>query len=119
MPSRKNSKMFRALVGREDLSVRGQTLTALISGTTEGVVEVTLALDTHQYNLSCPGTFTYISTQAGLDQGFSRLARLVPRVAGDPTRLPRDVVLHRAADMIQARRGHAVSVVDFHPELCQ
>ena len=51
---------------------------------------------------------------------YSRLARLVPRVAGgkycklseeiinkivpDPTRLPRDVVLHRAADMIQARQ---------------
>ena len=70
----------------------------------EGVVEVSLALDCHQYNLSCPGTFTYISpTQAGLDQGFSRLARLVPRVAGDPSRLPRDVVLHRAADIIQAK----------------
>ena len=69
-----------------------------------GVVEVRLALETIQYNISSPGTFTYISTQAGLDQGFSRLARLVPRVAGDPTRLPRDVVLHRAADMIQARQ---------------
>lgn len=80
----------------------------------EGVVQVTLALDTHHYNLSCPGTFTYISTtQAGLDQGFSRLARLVPRVAGDPTRLPRDVVLHRAADMIQARQA----IVETKPQM--
>ena len=71
----------------------------------EGVVEVTLALETQQYNISCPGTFTYISTtQPGLDQGFTRLAKLVPRMAGDPSRLARDVVLHRAADMIQARQ---------------
>ena len=80
----------------------------------EGVVKVTLALDSHHYNLSCPGTFTYISTtQAGLDQGFSRLARLVPRMVGDPTRLPRDVVLHRAADMIQARQA----VVETKPQM--
>ena len=82
-----------------------------------GVVEVSLALDCHQYNLSSPGTFTYISTtQAGLDQGFSRLARLVPRVAGDPCRLARDVVLHRAADILQARQA-GQTVLPAVPEL--
>ena len=71
-------------------------------GGVPGEVEVTLALGPHQYNISCPGTFTYRDTSGvGLDQGFSRLARLVPRLSRDPARLPRDVVLHRAAEMIE------------------
>ena len=72
-------------------------------GGVPGEVEVTLALGPHQYNISCPGTFTYRDTSgSGLDQGFSRLARLVPRLSRDPARLPRDVVLHRAAEMIES-----------------
>ena len=66
-----------------------------------GSVEVTLALDCHQYNKENPGTFTYNSpSDPGLDHGFSRLARLVPRFPEDPSRLPREVVLSRAADIL-------------------
>jgi len=70
-------------------------------GGVAGVVEVTLALGPHQYNISCPGTFKYISTsEPGLDLGFSRLGRLVPRLEGDPARLGKEVILERAANMI-------------------
>ena len=66
-----------------------------------GSVEVTLALDCHKYNKENPGTFTYNSpTDPGLDHGFSRLGRLVPRFPKDPSRLPREVVLSRAADIL-------------------
>ena len=71
-------------------------------GGVAGEVEVTLALGPRQYNLSCPGSFTYRDVAGpGLDQGFSRLARLVQRQVGDPARLPREVVLHRAAEMLE------------------
>ena len=67
-----------------------------------GSVEVTLALDWHQYNVETPGHFTYNSpSDPGLDQGFSRLARLVPRFLEDPPRLTREVVLSRAADILE------------------
>ena len=74
-----------------------------------GSVEVTLALDCHQYNVETPGIFTYNSpSDPGLDQGFSRLARLVPRFLGDPPRLPREVVLSRAADILEMQ-SHVAS----------
>ena len=66
-----------------------------------GSVEVTLALGCYQYNKENPGTFTYNSpSDPGLDHGFSRLARLVPRFPEDLSRLPREVVLSRAADIL-------------------
>ena len=67
-----------------------------------GAVEVTLALNCHQYNVESPGHFTYNSpSEPGLDLGFSRLARLVPRFPKDPSRLPRELVLSRAADILE------------------
>ena len=69
-----------------------------------GSVEVTLALDCHQYNVDSPGSFTYLSpSDPGLDHGFSRLARLVPRFPEDPPRLPRELVLARAADILEQK----------------
>ena len=68
-----------------------------------GKVEVTLALDDHQYNLAVPGMFKYVSpTEPSLDYGFARLSKLVPRYPGDPVRLSREVVLDRAADVAEA-----------------
>jgi len=68
-----------------------------------GMVEVTLALDTHQYDIATPGMFKYMSpTEPSLDYGFSRLSKLVPRYPGDPARLSREVVLKRAADVAEA-----------------
>ena len=66
-----------------------------------GEVEVSLALGSHRYNVSCPGTFTYVPTSGpALDLAFSRLARLIPRLEGDPARLGREEVLDRAANII-------------------
>jgi len=68
-----------------------------------GIVEVTLALDSHQYNIAVPGMFKYVSpTEPSLDYGFARLSKLVPRYPGDPARLSREVVLDRAADVAEA-----------------
>ena len=39
---------------------------------------------------------------ANIDYGFARLGKLVPRHPGDPERLPKDVVLRRAADLAEA-----------------
>jgi len=68
-----------------------------------GTVEVTLALDSHQYNIAVPGMFKYVSpTEPSLDYGFARLSKLVPRYPGDPARLSREAVLDRAADVAEA-----------------
>jgi len=68
-----------------------------------GMVKVTLALDSHQYDLATPGMFNYVSpTEPSLDYGFSRLAKLVPRYSGDPPRLSKEVVLKRAAEVAEA-----------------
>jgi early B-cell factor len=68
-----------------------------------GMVEVTLALDTHQYDIATPGMFKFMSpTEPSLDYGFSRLSKLVPRYPGDPSRLSREVVLKRAGDVAEA-----------------
>jgi len=68
-----------------------------------GMVEVTLALDTHQYEMATPGMFKYVSpTEPSLDYGFSRLSKLVPRYPGDPARLSREMVLKRAGDVAEA-----------------
>ena len=67
-----------------------------------GMVKVTLALDSHQYDLATPGMFNYVSpTEPSLDYGFSRLAKLVPRYSGDPPRLSKEVVLKRAAEVAE------------------
>merc|ERR1712013_542573 len=45
----------------------------------------------------------YVSlNEPSIDYGFSRLAKLVPRHPGDPERLPKEVVLKRAADLAEA-----------------
>merc|ERR1712112_802345 len=70
---------------------------------TPGTVNITLAIDNHQYNINSPGSFKYLSpAEPCLDLGFSRLSRLVPRFPGDAGRLPREVVLKRAADQLES-----------------
>jgi len=67
-----------------------------------GMVEVTLALDCQQYDLAMPGMFNYISpAKQCLDYGFSRLAKLVPRLHGDQGRLSKEEILKRAGDVIE------------------
>ena len=40
--------------------------------------------------------------EPSIDYGFNRLSKLVPRHPGDPERLPKEVVLKRAADLAEA-----------------
>jgi early B-cell factor len=39
-------------------------------------------------------------TEPSIDYGFHRLGKLVPRHPGDPEKLPKEVVLKRAADLV-------------------
>ncbi len=41
-------------------------------------------------------------TDPTIDYGFARLGKLVPRHPGDPEKLPKEVVLKRAADLAEA-----------------
>ena len=41
-------------------------------------------------------------TEPSIDYGFHRLGKLVPRHPGDPEKLPKEIVLKRAADLAEA-----------------
>ncbi|XP_015789518.1 transcription factor collier [Tetranychus urticae] len=67
-----------------------------------GVVEVTLSFKSKQFCKGAPGKFTYISiNEPTIDQGFQRLAKLVPRHPGDLDKLPKEIILRRAADLAE------------------
>ncbi|XP_074595579.1 EBF transcription factor knot isoform X1 [Brevipalpus obovatus] len=67
-----------------------------------GVVEVTLSYKSKQYCKGTPGKFTYISVnEPNIDQGFQRLAKLVPRHPGDLDKLPKEIILKRAAELAE------------------
>ncbi|VCX15667.1 unnamed protein product, partial [Gulo gulo] len=40
-----------------------------------------------------------------IDYGFQRLQKVIPRHPGDPERLPKEVILKRAADLVEALYG--------------
>ncbi|KAJ8025896.1 Transcription factor COE3 [Holothuria leucospilota] len=68
-----------------------------------GVVEVTLSYKSKQFCKGAPGRFVYVSlTEPTIDYGFQRLSKLVPRHPGDPERLPKEIILKRAADLAEA-----------------
>ncbi|KAF0298787.1 Transcription factor collier [Amphibalanus amphitrite] len=68
-----------------------------------GVVEVTLSYKSKQFCRGAPGRFVYVSlTEPTIDYGFQRLQKLVPRHPGDPERLPKEIILKRAADLAEA-----------------
>ncbi|XP_022671334.1 transcription factor collier-like isoform X2 [Varroa jacobsoni] len=67
-----------------------------------GAVEVTLSYKSKQFCKSAPGRFTYVSlNEPTIDFGFQRLAKLIPRHPGDPERLPKEIILKRAADLAE------------------
>ncbi len=41
-------------------------------------------------------------SEPNIDYGFHRLSKLVPRHPGDPEKLPKEIVLKRAADLAEA-----------------
>ncbi|PIO72288.1 IPT/TIG domain protein [Teladorsagia circumcincta] len=68
-----------------------------------GVVEVTLQYKNKQYNRGAPVRFTYASlTEPSIDFGFQRLQKLLPKYPGDPERLPKEIILKRAAELAEA-----------------
>ncbi|KAL5016784.1 hypothetical protein ScPMuIL_006373 [Solemya velum] len=68
-----------------------------------GVVEVTLSYKSKQFCKGAPGRFVYAAiTEPTIDYGFQRLMKLVPRHPGDPERLPKEIILKRAADLAEA-----------------
>uniref|UniRef100_A0A914XM20 IPT/TIG domain-containing protein n=1 Tax=Plectus sambesii TaxID=2011161 RepID=A0A914XM20_9BILA len=68
-----------------------------------GVVEVTLTYKSKQFCKGAPGRFVYVSlNEPTIDYGFQRLQKLIPKHPGDPERLPKEIVLKRAADLAEA-----------------
>ncbi|XP_065210980.1 transcription factor collier [Planococcus citri] len=68
-----------------------------------GVVEVTLSYKSKQFCKGSPGRFVYVSLQEPtIDYGFQRLQKLIPRHPGDPDKLPKEIILKRAADLAEA-----------------
>ncbi|XP_050061901.1 transcription factor collier isoform X1 [Aphis gossypii] len=68
-----------------------------------GIVEVTLSYKSKQFCKGSPGRFAYISlSEPTIDYGFQRLQKFVPRYPGDPEKLPKEVILKRAADLAEA-----------------
>ena len=61
-----------------------------------------------QRKVDGPSAFTNLEPYSGLEPvpninyGFARLSSLVPRHPGDPERLPKEIVLKRAADLAEA-----------------
>ncbi|MFH4975180.1 hypothetical protein AB6A40_001889 [Gnathostoma spinigerum] len=68
-----------------------------------GVVDVTLTYKSKQFNRGNPGRFVYISlSEPSIDFGFQRLQKLLPKYPGDPERLPKELILKRAAELAEA-----------------
>lgn len=87
-----------------------------------GVVEVTLSYKSKQFCKGSPGRFVYICkllqspfsiliipwnlflalNEPTIDYGFQRLQKLIPRHPGDPEKLPKEIILKRAADIAEA-----------------
>ncbi|XP_033219676.1 transcription factor collier isoform X1 [Belonocnema kinseyi] len=68
-----------------------------------GVVEVTLSYKSKQFCKGSPGRFVYVSlNEPTIDYGFQRLQKLIPRHPGDPEKLPKEIILKRAADLAEA-----------------
>ena len=49
-----------------------------------------------------PNSVISALTEPNIDYGFQRLGKLVPRHPGDPEKLPKEIVLKRAADLAEA-----------------
>ncbi|KAG8441059.1 hypothetical protein GDO86_006702 [Hymenochirus boettgeri] len=71
-----------------------------------GVVEVTLSYKSKQFCKGAPGRFIYTAlNEPTIDYGFQRLQKVVPRHPGDPERLAKEMLLKRAADLVEALYG--------------
>ncbi|XP_030628938.1 transcription factor COE2 isoform X3 [Chanos chanos] len=68
-----------------------------------GVVEVTLSYKSKQFCKGAPGRFIYTAlNEPTIDYGFQRLQKVIPRHPGDPEKLAKEMLLKRAADLVEA-----------------
>ncbi|KAF7257182.1 hypothetical protein EG68_05155 [Paragonimus skrjabini miyazakii] len=68
-----------------------------------GIIDVTMVFKNKTFCKNNPGRFAYMSiTDPTIEYGFQRLCRIIPRHPGDPERLPREIILKRAADLAEA-----------------
>uniref|UniRef100_A0A8B9HUQ2 EBF transcription factor 2 n=1 Tax=Astyanax mexicanus TaxID=7994 RepID=A0A8B9HUQ2_ASTMX len=78
-----------------------------------GVVEVTLSYKSKQFCKGAPGRFIYTAlNEPTIDYGFQRLQKVIPRHPGDPERLAKEMLLKRAADLVEAVYGNTHSNQD-------
>ncbi|XP_018926564.2 transcription factor COE1 isoform X1 [Cyprinus carpio] len=71
-----------------------------------GVVEVTLSYKSKQFCRGPPGRFIYTAlNEPTIDYGFQRLQKVIPHHPGDMERLPKEVLLKRAADLLEMFYG--------------
>ena len=54
------------------------------------------------FTINAKTHFITALTEPSIDYGFHRLGKLVPRHPGDPEKLPKEIVLKRAADLAEA-----------------
>ncbi|KAK2911325.1 hypothetical protein Q8A67_003458 [Cirrhinus molitorella] len=78
-----------------------------------GVVEVTLSYKSKQFCKGAPGRFIYTAlNEPTIDYGFQRLQKLIPRHPGDPEKLAKEMLLKRAADVVESLYGNTTSNQD-------
>ena len=53
------------------------------------------------FNLSLTTNFSALS-EPTIDYGFQRLQKIIPRHPGDPEKLQKEIILKRAADLVEA-----------------
>ncbi|XP_024908479.1 transcription factor COE2-like [Cynoglossus semilaevis] len=78
-----------------------------------GVVEVTLSYKSKQFCKGAPGRFIYTAlNEPTIDYSFQRLQKVIPRHPGDPEKLAKEILLKRAADLVEALYGNPHSNQD-------
>uniref|UniRef100_A0A671KJG5 Transcription factor COE2-like n=1 Tax=Sinocyclocheilus anshuiensis TaxID=1608454 RepID=A0A671KJG5_9TELE len=78
-----------------------------------GVIEVTLSYKSKQFCKGTPGRFIYTAlNEPTIDYGFQRLQKLIPRHPGDPEKLAKEMLLKRAAEVVESLYGNTTSNQD-------
>ncbi|XDV19781.1 hypothetical protein PO909_025193 [Leuciscus waleckii] len=80
---------------------------------TPHAIRVTLSYKSKQFCKGAPGRFIYTAlNEPTIDYGFQRLQKLIPRHPGDPDRLAKEMLLKRAADVVESLYGNSTSNQD-------
>jgi len=69
---------------------------------TPGPCDVTLSFKGKQFCRDMPGRFVYMQmTEQSIEFGYQRLQKVVTRYPGDPDRLTKEILVKRAADLLE------------------